>query len=208
MKIQRSARILKCVPLAVALLVLTVAEAPADILRFTHTGTGSGTLDGGAFLASDFVITALADTDDRQSFAGGWWIDHLSASISIDGLGNFDLLSPTRHFVNNGVAIVGFSRGGRNADLFNGPTDPEFGAWDMLGPIGPIAGTGSLLQWAGTPQINTTGGILIFDDGPSDTTFTVVPEPGTLAIFAVGGMGLMARRRRTPRGAVPNRTAA
>lgn len=200
MSVQRLVRVLKCAPLAVALLVLTSAEAPADILTFTHTGTGSGTLGGTPFPASDFVITAEGNTDDRYSFSTGWWINHMSASIWIDGLGNLDFLSPTRHFVNNSLALVGFSRaklpGGSGADLFDGPTHPVFGTWDMLSPIGPISGSGYLLQWTNTPQINTTGGILIFNIGSSDATFTAVPEPATLAMFAAGGMGLMVRRRR------------
>ena len=66
----------------------------------------------------------------------------------------------------------------------------------MLGPIGPISGSGELLQWTFTPQINTTGGILIFNNGFSDATFTAVPEPASLAIFVVGGMALIVRRRR------------
>lgn len=196
MSIQRLGRVLSCAPLALALLVLTPAQAPADILVFTHDGNGSGTLDGEPFPPSDFVITAFADTDDRQSFSGGWWIEHLSASIWIDGLGDLDFLSPTRHFVNNRNSIVGFSRGNHGSDLFNGPTHPDFGTWDMLGPIGPISGSGYLLQWDRDPLINTTGGILIFASGSSDATFTAIPEPATLAIFVVGGMGLLVRRRR------------
>lgn len=197
MSVQRFVGVLKCAPLAVALLVLTTAEAPADILTFTHTGTGSGALGGAPFPQSDFVITAFADTVNRQSLPGGegWSIDHLSASISIDGLGSLGILTPTRHFVANDLRLVGFSRA-EGGDLFNGPTHAEFGTWDMLGPIGLISGSGELFQWTFTPQINTTGGILIFNNGFSDATFTAVPEPASLAIFVVGGMALIVRRRR------------
>jgi len=182
--------------LALTLLVLTPAEAPADILMFTHTGSGSGSLDGEPFPLSDFIITAYVDTDDRQGFSSGWFIDHLSASISIDGLGDLDILTPTRHFVNNSAQLVGFSRAGSSgADLFNGPSHPDFGTWDMLGPIGPISGDAYLLQWDRDPLINTTGGILIFADGSSDAVFTAIPEPATLGMLVVGGLALMLRRR-------------
>lgn len=181
--------------MAVVLLLLTTAEASAAILTFLHEGNGSGTLGGNPFRASDFLITAVGDTDDRESFGSGWFIGHTSASISIEGVGVVDFLTPTRHFVNNTVQIVGFSRAGSGTDLFDGPTDPLFGAWDMLSPIGPITGQGTLLQWDHGGGINTTGGILFFDHGSTDTTFTVVPEPGTLAMCVVGGMGLMVRRR-------------
>lgn len=195
MSIQRLGRVLSCAPLALALLVLTPAQAPADMLMFTHTGSGSGSLDGEPFPLSDFIITAYVDTDDRQGFSSGWFIDHLSASISIEGVADVDFLTATRHFVNNSGQLVGFSRAGSSgADLFNGPSHPDFGTWDMLGPIGPISGTGYLLQWTNY-DVHTTGGILVFADGSSDAVFTAVPEPATLGMLVVGGLALMLRRR-------------
>jgi len=186
----------KTLAIAFSLLALVMAEAPAGILTFTHEGNGSGTLADSPFAASDFVVTAFGDTDDRQSFGDGWWIDHISASISIDGLGDFDFLTGTRTFVNNDTSTVGFSRAGSSADLFNGPTDAVFGTWDMLGPIGPISGSGRLMQWAYTPLINTTGGILIFDsDSGVSTTFTAIPEPATICLLGLGG--LLLRRRKS-----------
>jgi len=185
----------KTLAIAFSLLALVMAEAPAGILMFTHDGNGSGTLAGSSFTASDFVITAVGDTDDRQSFGNGWWIDHISASISIDGLGDFDLLTGTRTFVNNARSTVGFSRAGNSADLFNGPTNAVFDTWDMLGPIGPISGSGSLMQWANTPLINTTGGILFFNTDPDvSATFTAIPEPATICLVGLGG--LLLRRRK------------
>ncbi|MBN2271047.1 MAG: PEP-CTERM sorting domain-containing protein [Sedimentisphaerales bacterium] len=189
----------KTLGIAFSLLALVMAEAPAGILMFTHEGNGSGTLGGNAFPASDFVITAVGDTDDRLSFEYGWWINHISASILIDGVGDFDILTGTRTFVNNDRSIVGFSRakdlGGRGPDLFDGPTDAAFDTWDMLGPIGPISGSGSLMQWTLTPLINTTGGILIFDsDSGVSTTFAAVPEPATICLLGLGGF-LLRRKR-------------
>jgi hypothetical protein len=173
----------KTLAIALTLLSLVMSEAPADTVTFTHEGNGSGTLDGIPFPASDFVITAFGETGDRESHSGGWFIDHVSASISIDGLGNFDFLTGTRTFVNNGFQIVGFSRAGIDgADLFNGPTDGQFGAWDMLSPIGPISGSGGLMQWTTSPPlIDTTGGILTFDDGTCEVTFTAALSPVTLS---------------------------
>ena len=203
MRIHGSVAGLKCAPLAIALLVLTPAEAPAEMMTFVHAGAGSGTFDGTPFPASDFVITATGETDDRYAFydGDGWWINHTSASIWIDGVGEFEFLTGTRTFVNNSTEYVGFSRakypgepGG--ADLFDGPHDAAFADWDMLSPIGPISGDGTLMQWQLSPQIVTAGGILFFPHH-SDvyTTFTAIPEPTTLAIFAFGGIGLVLRRR-------------
>jgi len=178
---------------AVAAMVLAVS-AEAGLVMFTHEGNGNGTLDGNPFSASDFVITAVGDTGDRASYSSGWFIDHSSASISIDGLGDFDFLTGTRTFVNNDSQTVGFSREGiSGADLFDGPTNAEFATWYMLDPIGPISGSGSLMQWTNY-TVNTTGGILVFDSGSSDATFMAIPEPATLALLGLGS--LLLRRRR------------
>jgi hypothetical protein len=190
----------KKVAIVIILLSFVTADAPADMVIFTHEGNGSGTLDGNPFSASNFVITALGDTDDRSSYLESWFIDHLSASISIDGVGDFDFLTGTRSFVNNFNQIAGFSRQGTDGlDLFNGPTDSQFAAWDMLSPIGPVSGSGKLIQWTSTPLINTTGGILIFNsDYSTNATFTmsVVPVPGAvlLGILGLGVVGVKLRR--------------
>jgi hypothetical protein len=182
-----------------AMVAVSASPALADPMTFTHEGSGSGTLDGSPFGASEFIITAFGDTGNRLSSGGGWYINHSSASISITGVGDFDLLTPTRTFVNNGVYIVGFSHAGASgADLFNGPESLLFGSWDMLGPIGPISWSGELKQWDVFPQINTTGGLLVFDDGTPGATFTatMVPVPGAvlLGILGLGAAGVKLRK--------------
>ena len=186
---------MKKVILVLAVVVMCFSiSAESQILTFVHEGNGSGTLGGNPFAALDFVIAAVGDTGDRDLYSSGWFIDHLSASISIDGLGDFELLTGTRTFVHNNHQTVGFSRAGINgADLFDGPTDAQFATWDMLNPIGPISGSGSLMQWTNIPQINTTGGILAFDSGSSYAIFTAIPEPGTVLLLSLGG--LMLRRK-------------
>ncbi len=47
----------KTLAIALTLLSLVVAEAPAGTVTFTHKGNGSGTLDGIPFPASDFVVS-------------------------------------------------------------------------------------------------------------------------------------------------------
>ena len=193
MLLQKSVRAVKWAPM-IALLALLRVQATADILTFEHQGSGSGTLAGQPFPTSSFLITATGDTAARQGYSGGWSIDHISASIQIAGLGTFGILTPTRTFSEYAGNLVGFSRAGiLGDDLFNGPVDPAFGTWDMLTPIGPITGPGGVLQWSLIPQIDTTGGILIFNDGPSTATFTAIPEPAALSLL--GALGLVLRRR-------------
>ncbi len=188
-------RILAWTAAVAALLVLAPYPANADVLSLMHWGTGSGTLNGVPFPPSPFLITDTVDTANRQGFTGGWFIDDSTASIEITGVGTFQIQTPTRTFVSNTGQLVGFSRAGVNGnDLFNGPVNPAFSTWDMLGPIGPFSGTGGLLQWSLNPQIQTSGGILIFDDRVTDARFQALPEPAALAL--AGLLAVLSRRHR------------
>ncbi len=156
-------------------------------MNFLHQGSGTGTLNGIPFPVSSFTIFGVADSANRQSYFSGWLTLHSSASISITGVGTYQILTPTHTFVNNDNALVGFSRSsGSLEDLFNGPTDAVLSTWDMLSPLGPIVGTGVLLQWDSFPPIDTSGGILFFESGATSVTFTAITEPTTLSLLVLG----------------------
>jgi hypothetical protein len=182
---------------------LTPLPALALPILFIHTGeSGSGSIGGAAFVDRAFTITATGDTDDRQSFGGGFFIDHLSASISIDGVGVFNFVTATRTFFNDTFDIPGFSRAGLGGlDLYNGPIDAFLDGWDMLSSIGPVPGSISLLQWLSSPVI-TDGGQLIFDNATTTGTFQaivgqqIIPEPATVTLFTMALMGAAGYRLR------------
>jgi hypothetical protein len=182
----------------------------AGLIVLTHTGTGSidGSLGGGNFSTTSFTITATGNTAQRDTFDDGYFIDHASASITIDGQGTFDFTTPTRTFVNNTLGIVGFARAGAiGDDLYDGPTNSVFSTWDMMSSIGPIVGDTELTQWHGGSygDIVTSGGVLVFDDATITGTFeavvtpTAVPEPGTPITFGSALGVLLARRARRRR---------
>lgn len=178
-------------------------SASAAQITFVHESSGSGTIGTQSFGATapvNFTITATGDTTAAQSFGDGFWIDHVSASISIAGVGTFDILTGTRTFVYNLGQVVGFSRaGGTGLDLLNGPRlFPELGTWDMTTSLGPITGAGEIIQWNANPNINTSGGVLFINSTPDATvTFsaTVVPAPGAVALGGVALLGASRRRR-------------
>jgi hypothetical protein len=175
------------------------ATAVAAPITFIYTGSGDYTaqLDGVPFSDADFTIIATGDTDDRQAFSGGFFIEHLTATISIAGVGTFDFITPTATFVNNSNAAAGFYRS--SGDLYDG-SHPVFSTWDMLSSIGPVAAPWDLLQWTVAPVI-TDGGELVFSNARVDGTFqaivaTQVPEPAPLALAALGLLVLAALRTR------------
>ncbi|MCL4219753.1 MAG: PEP-CTERM sorting domain-containing protein [Phycisphaerales bacterium] len=181
------------------LVAALAGAASAAPIEFTHEGTGGGFLDGenfGLTAPVHFVITAVGNTADRVNMGFGYYIDHTSASIWIEGVGTYDFLTPTRTFVNNDGQLVGFSRAGLDgADLFNGPVSGVFAAWDMTTSIGPISGDGSVLQWTFGDILVGNGLVLNMISGDTPVTFTakVVPAPASLALL---GLGVVAARRR------------
>jgi hypothetical protein len=183
--------------------IFVAALAQAAPITFIHTGLGSGTLAGNPFAGAEFTITSVGDTDDRQNIpGGGFFIDHLTSTIEIAGIGMLTFVTATRTFVNDN--IVGFSRAGvGGADLYNGPVNAAFSAWDMLSSIGPIGGVIGLLQWDLVPE-NTSGGVLSFQSAASSGFFQAivgnqVPEPGTLALAGIALLALSIARRRSIR---------
>jgi hypothetical protein len=189
------------------LLLAVVGLAEATPITFTHNGIGSGSIGDFLFSETSFTITAIGDTDDRDtfgdSFSGGYSIQHSTATIDITGVGSYDLIINTRTFVNTVFGKVGFSRSDSgDFDLFDGPIDSLFVSWNMLSDIGPITSIGTLRQWDYPfSPVLTDGGRLLFNNGTSIATFQAdieapAPEPATMLLFGTGLAGLAGARLR------------
>ena len=177
---------------------VAASGANAAMITFLHSGQGSGTINGVEFVRKNFTITGIGDTANRE-FDGAdvFSIDHTSASITIADVGTFDFISGTRTYVNNSNGAAGFSRASIvGLDLFDSGEDPSLVTWDMLSSIGPLPGTGALLQW-NAEDVDTSGGVLVFEPnaGVGGTFQAIVPAPASLGVLALGGM-IATRRRR------------
>ena len=184
----------------VAALLSAPAPAAAATITFTHGGTAAsgsltGPLSGLDFGSTDFVITATADTDDRQGFAQGYFVPHQTASIALAGIGTFDFVTPTLSFVNNQFRVVGFSR---PPDLFNGPSSGIFSDYDLRSSVGPVSGGGRILQWD-LEDVETSGGVLFLASSDTPATFEAVAAPiplpagGALLLAALAALSLLRR---------------
>lgn len=196
---------LKGIVAAVAL--AASAASTAVPITFTHEGVGTGSLDNQLFFDEKaFKITVEADTDDRLNCVlGCQYINAISASIQISGLGTFDFVTATRTFANGNT--VGFSRAGEfGADLFSGPQDSALANYELDTAIGPISSSdgGVLQQWEADPygEVVTTGGVLFMNFDPdTPVIFTAqlghaVPEPSSLVLACAALFALGLRRRR------------
>jgi hypothetical protein len=190
--------------LALAALLLIPGDCFSEPYVLNLSGTASGSIGSVFFTNAPFAITSIGNTSERQFyFPLGYSIPHVSSSIWINGVGNFELAGSTWTTVNQYVGTVSFGQiGDFNSSNIEGPNSPIFKSWDMLGSIGPVSGPASenyvyldmvdeslLLE---TPNLST-----------ASFTATVIPEPRTgllfLLAFASGAATLFRRAQRESR---------
>jgi len=179
--------------LVVVIATSLAGNAPAGPIVFTYTGTGSGEIGTTPFTNQSFTITAVGDTANCFSWTSGsnvgYETPYDSASISIGSLGTYAFITPTDTFVNNFTEICGFQGpSSPYSDLYYSPSAAAWQSWNMLSSIGPVTGTGQLLQW-NWQTVTTSGGRLEFNSAfcPGSFQATVVPAPSTMWNTPGGG---------------------
>ncbi len=189
--------------LNVGLMLAASAMVPlfATPITYTYAGQGSGALGTQSFTRATFTFTAQADTANITpwvSAGGGPQNTHLSATINIEGLGTFSVLSPSHTWLaQNCCAGLGANLGA-NWITLNEPSFTSIG-YGLATNLGPIVDNSpdNINQFNG---VSTSGGNLSFSD-MTTVTFTAttgsdVPEPSTLAAAGIGCACLLLLRRR------------
>lgn len=184
---------IRCLILMPAVLMFLSSDLAAAPITYTFETVTSGEIGDVAFTDQPVVITTMADTDNIITESFGYFVINDSATIQIGGT-TYDIANTTSHAFNNTFGSATFGNDDVGIDSFvleNG----AFSTYDGSTSLGPIVG-GAFID-SGV-DFDTVGGSNIeFDGGfPITTTFTatLIPEPASVGLLALGGLMLLFRR--------------
>lgn len=184
----------------------SASTARSEMLTYTLTARGTGTLGGESF--TDVLMTFRFNGDTSKVVEGGASYFHLTAdpmTFSIEGIGEGTFLAPTFLWITtfNGLANLFFGVGAGASDGgFGIFQSPVLAGYDLKVEIGPVTGAFAI---AIVPPYSTSLGPLSFIpryDGFTFTAAAAVPEPSAWVTASLGasclGLAVM-RGRRTAR---------
>jgi hypothetical protein len=176
--------------------LLTPGPGTASPVTYTETATISGSLGGQSFSGDLLTLTGSGDTANVT----GSFVNLVSASVSITGVGNGGFTDATQVAAGNRSDVAGFGDPGRNLGILF-TLNTAFSTYDLKTSIGPLSGVALFNNGVSFP---TTAGAFIINSVTGDATFSAVvspsgvPLPGALPLFATGlaGLGLLGWRRK------------
>ena len=173
--------------------IFSAAVHAVPISYILETVDASGTLDGQIFGAARVTFTLYADTDDvGATCCADSAVVASSATVQLDNGPVLDILTS--------VGLYQFGGGfgmwhPENSNLL----DERTLVIDLTVATPTTGVLYKYLQWSFAPQIDTSGGILDFDDRENvQGTYTAitssVPLPGVISLMLVGFGGLVGVR--------------
>jgi hypothetical protein len=187
--------ILGCVTL------VNIQQAQATPITYTLTGTGlNGVLAGTSFSGKNFTFTGIGDTTATSLYLGIYpAVSLTSMTYDISGVTSGVATGTTPFFFLNATSTSpnNFAFIASSASIGEGFLMSGASSWDLISNIGPISST-YLSGGAGTPTDQGVFRMTGFGSGSFTAgagASTAAPEPGTLALIAVGGMGIVSRLR-------------
>ena len=183
--------------LTCSLIPLTATAGPITYTgSFTATGTVNGTpFDGNVqfILSSDTTLVF----GNCNSVSGIFCTPNGTASFSIQGIGVGTFTDPFNVFVNQGVAVAGFTDDAIE-DILD-LSSSAFSTYDLKSAIGPV-NTSYFFVDTGVALGSNLGDVII-DSVSGTPTFTATtgvttPEPASALLFGSGLVGIAAMLRR------------